>query len=208
MTITNPAHWIEQGKFKGDKYNKIVEMIADINTNSTAPPIHDNTKHSPNYMPEAASGDRILLHRFSLGNNLDTFDITNTGGYTLSGSVWTIGKNASWVADMKAPDIVGWTVKYTFSCRVGYTSSVNTVYVMLYNRKDGSPVTGSDVSAQTRKVVGGFGCSQELESGYMTEGANNLDVVADDGYQFYVYNSVSTTVRVDYMNINVYLVKD
>jgi len=198
LVISDPAHWKEiYGDDKGDKYTKILEMIADINTNSA----------KEGFAP--ASGKRIFLHRFSLGRGSDTIDVTATGGYTLIGSVFTIGKNTSWVADMNAPDITGWTVKYTFSCRVDYTATISTIYLMLYNRTGGSPVTGSDVSAAPRKIVGGFGCSQSLESGYMTEGTNDLDVVGDDGYQFYGYNSAaSQTVRIDFMNLNVYLVKD
>lgn len=40
MVISNPNSWIEPGDFKGPKYDKIVEMIAELNTPTSTPGDH------------------------------------------------------------------------------------------------------------------------------------------------------------------------
>ena len=57
MTITNPPHWIEPGKFKGDKWDKIVEMITVINAGG-APDPHKITH-------EEGGGDEISVLNLS-----------------------------------------------------------------------------------------------------------------------------------------------
>lgn len=61
MTISDPPHWIEQGKFKGIKYDKIKEMIAQINANEGGAPGAHKTTHqdsgSDEISVEGLSGD-------------------------------------------------------------------------------------------------------------------------------------------------------
>jgi len=160
------------------------------------------------YLREAAAGKRILIAQIPLGAVFDSVDITATA-WTLYGNLFAMGKDNSWWTDLVIPSITGWTARATFAARVGYDSGANTVYISLYNRTRGSQVTGSTASTTTNATTAGFGLRKQLESGYLTLATNDLNTAANDGYQFYCYNSAAgKTIQFYYQNLNVYLVKD